>query len=178
MTDMNDIERACKRARDCRLTLQVRAEVLQEEIADAQKRRLPGIRSAVQAVADADAKLLALLQQVPHLFAKPKSVVFHGLQVGYKKGTGAIEIDDAQQVVKLVRKHFPDRFDDLVKVKETPIKSAIRNLTGTELQKLGVRVQSVGEVVFITDATDGVDKLVKALLKGAEAAQEDEEVEA
>jgi hypothetical protein len=178
MTDMNTIEAACKAARDARHVLTIRAEALQDEIASAQKRKLPGIRTAVEAVAQADAKLLAALQEVPHLFAKPKSQVFHGLQVGYKKGTGAIEIDDAQQVVKLVRKHFPERFDDLVKVKETPIKAAIKNLTGAELQKLGVRVQSVGEVVFITDATDGVDKLVKALLKGAEAAQEEEEAEA
>jgi ABC-type sugar transport system ATPase subunit len=76
--------------------------------------------------------------------------------------------------VKLIRKHFPERFDDLVKVKETPIKAAIRNLSGGELQKLGIKVQSAGEVVFITDALNGVDKLVKALLKGAEAAQEEE----
>ncbi len=178
MTDMTDIERACKAARDCRLVLQIRAEALQEEITAAQKRKLPGIRSAVEAVAQADAVLLAALQDAPQLFAKPKSVVFHGLQVGYKKGTGAIEINDAGQVVKLIRKHFPERFEDLVKVKETPIKAAIRNLTGAELQKLGVKVHSAGEVVFITDAVDGVDKLVKALLKGAEAQQEEDEVEA
>jgi hypothetical protein len=115
---------------------------------------------------------------VPDLFKKPKSVVFHGLQVGYKKGSGSIEITDAAQVVKLVRKHFPDRFDLLVKVKETPIKAAIRNLTGAELQKLGITAQSSGEVVFMVDSSDNVDKLVKALLKGADAEQEAEEVEA
>lgn len=174
---MQSIEAACKAARDARLVLKIRAEALQDEIEAAQKRKLPGIRSAVESVAQADAALLAALQDAPHLFKRPKSVVFHGLQVGYKKGAGAIEYDDAAQVVKLVKKHFPDRFDDLVKVKETPIKAAIRNLTGAELQKLGIKVQSDGEVVFVTDATDGVDKLVKALLKGAEAAQE-EEVEA
>jgi hypothetical protein len=176
--DMQTIEAACKAARDARLVLTIRAEALQDEIASAQKRKLPGIRSAVEKVAQADALLLAALQESPLLFVKPKSVVFHGLQVGYKKGTGAIEIDDAGQVVKLIRKHFPERFEDLVKVKETPIKAAIRNLTGAELQKLGIKVHSAGEVVFITDATDSVDKLVKALLKGAEAEQEEEEAEA
>jgi hypothetical protein len=178
MTHMNDIERACKQARDCRLVLQVRAEALQEEIAAAQKRKLPGIRTAVAAVAKADAELLALLQAAPQLFAKPKSQVFHGLRVGYKKATGAIEFDDAGQVVKLIRKHFPERFEDLVKVKETPIKDALKNLTGAELQKLGIKIHSDGEVVFLADALDGVDKLVKALLKGADAAQEEDEVEA
>lgn len=178
MTDMNDIERACKGSRDARLVLRLRAEALQEEIADAMKRKLPGIRSAVAAVAEADAKVLPLLQEVPHLFKRPKSVVFHGLRVGYKTSTGAIEFDDAGQVVKLVRKYFPERFEDLVKVKETPIKDALKNLSGAELQKLGIKVSPAGEVVFLIDATDSVDKLVKALLKGAEAEQEDEEVEA
>lgn len=176
---MKTIEDACKLSREARHVLASRAQELQEVIAEAQRRRLPGIRSAVAAVADADAKVLALLQDSPELFKKPKSVVFHGLQVGYKKGSGAIEIEDGAQVVKLIRKHLPERFDDLVKVKETPIKTAIRNLTGAELQKIGVKVQAAGEVVFMTDATDGVDKLVAALLKGAEAPQEeDAEVEA
>lgn len=177
MNDMRKIEVVCKAARDARDVLAIRAQALQEEIADAQKRKLPGIRTAVAAVAEADAQLIAALQEVPHLFTKPKSVVFHGLQVGYKKGSGTIEIDDAQQVVKLVRKHFPDRFDDLIRVKESPIKAAIKNLTGAELHKLGITAQSSGEVVFITDATDGVDKLVKALLKGADVEQAEEEAE-
>lgn len=176
--DMQTIEAACKAARDARHVLTIRAEALQEEIASAQKRKLPGIRSAVEAVARADALLLAALQESPDLFKKPKSVVFHGLQVGYKKGGGSIEIDDAGQVVKLIRKHFPDRFDNLVKTKETPIKAAISLLTGDDLKKIGVKVNPGGEVVFITDATDGVDKLVKALLKGAETEQEEEEAEA
>lgn len=177
--EMKLIEDACKLARDARQTLANRAQALQDEIAGAQKRKLPGIRTAVAAVAEADAKVLAALQASPELFKRPKSVVFHGLQVGYKKGSGTIDIDDAGQVVKLIRKHLPDQFDVLVKTKETPIKAAIRNLTGAELQKIGVKVQSAGEVVFMTDATDGVDKLVAALLKGVEAEQEeDTEVEA
>jgi hypothetical protein len=179
MNDMTMIEGACKVARDARQLLAERAQALQDEIATLQKRKLPGIRSAVEAVADADAAVLALLQNAAPLFKKPKSRVFHGLQVGYKKGTGTIEIDDAGQVIKLIRKHLPDQFDVLVKTKETPIKAAIRNLTGAELQKIGVKVQSAGEVVFMTDATDGVDKLVAALLKGSETEQEeDAEVEA
>jgi NhaP-type Na+/H+ and K+/H+ antiporter len=176
---MKLIEDTCKVAREARQRLEERALVLQDLIAEAQRSMLPGIRRAVAAVAEADAKVLAALQAAPGLFVRPKSVVFHGLQVGYKKGTGTIEIDDAGQVVKLIRKHLPDQFDVLVKVKETPIKAAIRNLTGAELQKIGVKVQSAGEVVFLTDATDSVDKLVKALLKGVESEQdEDAEVEA
>jgi NhaP-type Na+/H+ and K+/H+ antiporter len=171
---MIDIEQRCNAARNARLVLKMRAEALQEEIADAQKRKLPGIRSAAEAVAQADKAVLDALQLAPGLFKRPKSAVFHGLQVGYKKGTGSIEMQDADQVVKLIRKHLADKFDQLVKVKETPIKSAIRELSGVELKKIGVTVQDTGEVVFLKDAVDEVDKLVKALLKGAEAEIEEE----
>lgn len=175
---MNDIEAKCKAARDARLVLKSRAEALQDEIADAQKRKLPGIRSAAEKVAEADKAVLDALQLAPALFKKPRSTVFHGLQVGYKKGVGAITVDDDAQVVRLIRKHLADKFDVLVKTKETPIKAAIRELSGAELQKIGVKVQDTGDVVFLKDAIDEVDKLVKALLKGAEAEIEDEEAEA
>lgn len=173
--DMSTIDAACKAARAAREVLSERATALQEEIEAAQKRKLPGLRSAVAAVAEADAALIAALQSAPHLFVKPRSVVLHGLQVGYTKGKGTIEIGDPAQVVKLIRKHFPDSFDTLVKTKETPVKAAIKNLKVEDIKKLGITVQASGDVVFITDATDGVDKLVKALLKGAEADQEEAE---
>ena len=176
--EMRPIEDACRSARLARDLLATRAQALQDEISDAQKRKLAGIRSAVAAVAEADAKVLAALQAAPQLFVKPRSVVFHGLQVGYTKGKGTIEIGDAAQTVKLIRKHFLESFDTLVKTTEKPIKAAIKNLSVGDLQKLGIKVQGTGDVVFLTDATDGVDKLVKALLKGAESEQEeDAEVE-
>jgi predicted dithiol-disulfide oxidoreductase (DUF899 family) len=53
-TDMKTIEAKCKAARDARLVLKIRAEALQDEIAAAE-RKLPGIRLAVEAVAQADA---------------------------------------------------------------------------------------------------------------------------
>lgn len=178
-TPAQKIEAACKAARAARDVLFERATTLQDELSALQKRKLPGIRNAVAAVAQADADLLTLLQASPELFVKPRSIVFSGLQVGYTKGKGTIQIDDAAQTIKLIRKHLPDQADALIKVKETPIKAAIKNLAVGDLKKLGITVQATGDVVFIADATDGVDKLVAALLKGTEAAQEeDAEVEA
>jgi hypothetical protein len=174
---MQDHRSQCKAARDARLVLKIAPRRCRKRSprAEAQAAGHPQRR---RAVAKADAALLAALQEVPHLFKRPKSVVFHGLQVGYKKGSGSIEIDDAAHVVKLVRKHFPDKFDELVKVKETPIKAAIRNLTGAELQKLGITAQSTGEVVFIQAwrrQSTTVDKLVKALLNGRRVAEQEAE---
>jgi hypothetical protein len=106
---------------------------------------------------------------------RPRSAVFHGLKVGYAKGTGKLEITDPATVVKLVRKHFPEQFDLLVKTKETPIKKTLQELPAADLKKLGITIQDTGDVVFIKDATDSVDKLVAALIKGEEEEAEEAE---
>jgi hypothetical protein len=95
-------------------------------------------------------------------------MVLHGLQLGYRKGKGAIDWGDDAQVVKLIRKHLPDQFDVLVKTTEKPIKAAVGNLPGPDLKKIGVTVEGTGDVSFAKDTTSAVDNLVAALLKGAE----------
>ena len=174
MATMTEIEAAAKVARDARNRLGERAAVLQGSIEELKRRHIPGLKTAVAKVADADAQLLALLQAAPHLFVRPRTVVFHGIKIGYKKGAGKIEIADPEAVVKLVRKHFPEQFDLLVKTTERPIKKTLQELSAAELKKLGITVEATGDVCFIADATDAVDKLVAALLKG----EEEEEAEA
>jgi hypothetical protein len=91
--------------------------------------------------------------------------MFHGIKVGYKKGTGKIEWEDADQVVKLIKKHFPDQADVLIISSEKPAKDALAQLTAAELKKLGVLVEESGDVPFIKDTSSEVDKLVAAFLK-------------
>ncbi len=162
------IENSAKRLRGARDVLTERATTLQAEIEAATRRKLPGLRSAVANVAQADADLKAAIDHAPELFRKPRSVVLHGLKLGYQKGKGKIDWEDDAQVVKLIRRHFPEQFDVLCKTTEKPVKAALANLSVAELKKLGVSVEETGDVVFVTDSTAGVDKLVKALLKGVE----------
>lgn len=178
MTTMNEIEAACKEARSARDSVFQRATMLQESIEQLKRKHLPHLRKGVERMAEADAKVMELLQKAPALFTKPRSVVLHGLKVGYAKGAGKLEFTDAGQVVKLVRRHFPEQFDLLVKTKETPIKKTLQELPAADLKKLGITVQSTGDVVFIKDATDSVDKLVAALIKGEEEEAEEEGAEA
>lgn len=173
--DFDPIEKAAKALRIARDLVTERATALQEEIDSATKRKLPGLRSAVAAVAQADADLKAAIQTAPKLFVKPRSVVLHGLKLGFQKGKGKIDWEDDAQVVKLIRRHFPEQFDVLCKTTEKPIKAALDGLSTAELKKLGISVEDTGDVVFVKDSTASVDKLVKALLKGVE---EEEEAEA
>ena len=172
--EFDPIEKDAKALRAARDILSERATTLQEEIDRATQRKLPGLRNAVAAVAQADADLKATISKAPQLFTKPRSVVLHGLKLGYQKGKGKIDWEDDAQVVKLIRRHFPEQFDVLCKTTEKPIKAALAALSVAELKKLGVSVEETGDVVFVADSTAGVDKLVKALLKGVE--EEVEEV--
>lgn len=175
MTSFSHIEDCAKNLRMARDTLSERATTLHEEIEAATKRRLLGLRNAVAVVAAADALLKAAIEEAPQLFAKPRSMVLHGIKLGYQKGKGKLDWEDDIQVVKLIRRHFADQFDVLCKTTEKPIRTALAELTVAELKKLGVTVEETDDVVFVKDATAGVDKLVKALLKGVE---EDAEVAA
>ena len=166
--DFDPIEKAAKTLRAARDLLTERATSLHDEIQSATKRKLPGLRNAVATVAQADADLKAAIEQAPTLFVKPRTVVLHGLKLGYQKGKGQIDWESDEQVAKLIRRHFAEQFDVLCKTTEKPLKAALANLTVAELKKLGITVEETGDVVFVKDATAGVDKLVKALLKGVE----------
>lgn len=175
MTTMNEIEAACKVARQARDRATQRATMLNEGIEALKRKHMPLLKADAERIAEADKQLLQLLQASPELFRRPKSQVFHGLQVGYKAGAASVSIEDPAQVIKAIRKHLADKADTLIKVKETPIKAAIRNLTGAELQKIGVRAEPGGEVVFINEPASVSSKLLAAFLKGAEAEIEAEE---
>jgi len=165
-TELDKIEAAAKALRKERDVLTTRATALHEELQASTRRKMPGLRLAVAAVAEADAVLKAAIAQAPQLFVRPRSMVLHGIKLGYAKGKGKITWDDDDQVVRLIRRHFPEQFDVLCKTTDTPVKDALANLTAAELKRLGITVEDTGDVVFCKDATAGVDKLVKALLKG------------
>ena len=166
--ELDPIDNAAKALRAARDTLTERATTLHDEMEAAKRKAMRGLRSSVSQVAQAQSDLLAAIDEAPQLFTKPKSIVLHGLRLGYRKGTGSIEWDDDAQVVKLIRKHLAEQFDVLVKTTEKPIKTTMVNLAAAELKKIGVTVEDTTDVAFAKDTTDSVDKLVKALLKGAE----------
>ncbi|MDP3165153.1 MAG: hypothetical protein Q8N06_06820 [Hydrogenophaga sp.] len=168
MSNLDTIDLAAKALRAARDTLTDRANALHDDLEAAKRKAMRGLRSGVANVAQAQAELIAAIDAAPDLFKKPKSIVLHGLQIGYRKGKGAMDWGDDDSVIKRIRKHMPEQFDVLVKTTEKPVKSALGNLTVEELKKIGVTVEGTGDVSFAKDTTSAVDKLVAALLKGAE----------
>lgn len=153
---------------EARRALSSAVENLNTEIESLKRRALPRIRRLVNGAAEQKAMLSAAIQINAADFASPRTVVLHGIKLGFRKGNGGIEWDDDETVVKLIRKHFPDDSADLlIKTTEKPIAKALAELDVATLKKIGCRVEATGDVVVIKPADSEVDKIVNALLKGA-----------
>lgn len=167
MTTLNDIETRARKFAEARDHLRGLCDALNQGITELQRGHLPGIRKAVARAAEAEAALKALVEAAPELFKKPKTQTMHGIRLGWMKGKGGIEWDDADAVVAAIQKHFPDEADDLIRWTGKPLKEAINQLDVASLKKINCRVVDTGEVVFIKPVDSAVDKMVDALLKAA-----------
>jgi hypothetical protein len=167
------IEKATKEFADGRRDLRDRLQDLNDEIAKAKRNAMPALRRAINAAASRHSWLREAIERHKVLFERPRTQIFHGIKVGYRKMKGEITWDDDGQVVKLIRKHCPDQFDVLVKTVETPSKEALALLPAELLKKLGVSVENDADEIFIKCTDSEIDKAVNALLKDAVA----EEVE-
>lgn len=174
MKTMIEIEVATKKFAAARSVLGDRVAALNDEVEAAKRKHLRGIKAAVATAAAAQDELAEALTESRPLFAKPKTQIFHGIKVGFQKGKGKILFDDADKVVELIEKYFPDELAVLVKTERKPIKKAIANLPAAALKKLGIEITEAGDAVFIEPVDSEVDKLVDALLGSAASEREEE----
>lgn len=159
---------AAERDQLCRLV-----ETLERQVEDAKRNALPDIRDAVRRTSEAHDRLRAAVEMHPELWeGKRRTVVIAGVRVGMTKGKGKLSWDDAGQVVKLIRRHFPEQCEAMIRVREEPIRKALTELTVTELKRLGVTVEEADDQVVIKPTDSEVDKLVGKLLEDAERFEE------
>ncbi len=167
MPTMNDIDRATRAYAEARELLTQRTAALRDGMEALKRNELPGIKRALEKATARQAELQALLESAPDLFVKPRTVVLHGVKVGFEKGKGKIEFDDAVRVCKLIKSKLPEKADVLIDTVEKPVKKALAQLTVAELKSLGCTVQADGDVVVIRPIDSELDKLVQALMRGA-----------
>jgi hypothetical protein len=173
VSTLKDIEALTKRYAEAAGALSDAVSSLEEAKQKLQRQHLPEIKRLVARARDAKAALSGAIAESAELFQRPRTVTFHGVRVGLQKAKGRIEFDDAERVVALVRKLYPERFDVLVKASYRPVKEALAQLPAADLKRLGITVVADSDEVFVKDASGEIDKLVEALLK-----DEAEEVEA
>ena len=149
-------------------------EDVEHRIEDLKRRAMPGIKQAVRDATEAHDKLRAAIEANPDLWAgKRRTVVIAGVRVGMMKGTGKIIWEKPEDVVKLIRRVFPDRAESMIRTEEKPIRKALAELSVSELRRIGCTVEDTDDQVIIKPTDSAVDKLVQALLADAERIEGD-----
>lgn len=172
-TPMERIEALTRDYATWRERLAETVTTLQGQIEALTRAAAPDIRHLVREVAQAHDELRAEVEAHPELWTRRRTVVIQGVRVGMTKGKGKIEWDDPAQVVRLIRRHFPDQADTLVRVKEEPIRPALAELSVAELRRIGCHVTDADDQVVIKPTDTSVDKLVAALLRDAERIEQE-----
>lgn len=165
----SSISRIEKRARnyaDVRLELSNLLAELNGKIDALTREKLPILKKLAARAADKHADLEAALVESRQLFEKPRTIVLHGIKVGFRKNEGRIEFDDSDAVVTRIQQlmEAPDRFLRMV---ATPNKEALASLSVADLKRLGCRVVETTDSVVIKPVAGDLDKKINALLKGA-----------
>ncbi len=171
MKTFSEIDIMTKSFADARQILTDRVGALEDELQSIKRRRLPGIKNAVNLVMEKQAALKAAIEDNSDLFVKPKTVVIFGIKIGFQKAKGKISWTDDDQVIKLIKKHLPDQTDVLIKTTEKPIKDALINLPAADLKKIGCTVNETGDQVVIKSTDSEIDKFVETLMKEDSQAQ-------
>lgn len=174
-TPLEHIQALTERYAEAHQALEGRVMTLQTRIEALKREALPEIRAEVRRTTEAYDQLRAAIGEHPELWTgKRRTVVIAGVRVGIMKGKGKMSWDDPGQVVRLIRRHFPEQAEAMIRVKEEPIKKALGQLSVAELRRIGVTVEDTEDQVVIKPTDDQVDKLVDKLLQDAERVGEGE----
>jgi hypothetical protein len=163
-----DIESLARKFSDARYTLGSSLQILNDEIEDIKRRHLTALKHLVARAAERQAELSAAIDSNHDLFVKPRTVIFHGIKCGLRKGKGGVDWDDDDRVVGLIKKHFPKaQAELLIKTTEKPILDALEDLSAADLKAIGCTIEDTEDKIVIKATDSAVDKLVNALLKDA-----------
>jgi len=169
MSNMKEIEQLTREYAMARAVLRERVEALEAEVTALKRRRLPGIKTAVATASERQALLRDAVEESPELFVKPRTCIWHGIRVGYKKEKGKLKWEDEARVVTLIKKGYPEEWNVYIKVTEKPLKISLEQLPAVELKKLGIRVSEDTDEVYIKSTDSEIDRLVNQLLSSTEA---------
>lgn len=162
ITEIEPYVRDYKAARDI---LTERVQTCKDEQLAILHRKAPGIRSAAAKTRDAKARLEAQIEANPELFETPRTQTIEGIKIGYQKGRGKVIV--GKNAVTLIRKHFPEQFEQLVKTEHKPIAKSLQGLSSGDLQRIGCQITDTGDQIIIHIPSDNLDKLVDKLLEDA-----------
>src|SRR3990172_3109329 len=119
MATMQEIEKLAEKLGLVRDTLTAEWLEEKEELTEIERKHIARMRKLSADFSTAYDRLIEAVAGAPGLFAKPKSVILHGIKLGYRKGSGKMEWDDDDTVIERIRKHAPDLVDVLIQKKKS-----------------------------------------------------------
>ncbi len=173
MATLQEIESLTKNWADAQDALVATVQGLEDAVESLRRQYLPGLKKQVAIAAQRKAELKAAIEDSRDLFRRPKTAVFHGVQVGFEKGKEEVTIEDPELTISLIEKLFAETKDLYIKTKKSVKKLAVKALSEVERKAIGVTVGSPGDVVVIRSMDSQVKKYIDKLLKEKE--EDDEE---
>lgn len=164
---LEQIETLCGALAGRRRLLYERLSALEADIAALKKKHMRELKRHVALTADAQSALVSAVEGATELFERPKTRIFHGIKVGFRKGPGALDWEDDEDLVRKIEKYFGDEAEAYLIVKKKPSAEALEDCDAATLKRLGVEVGDDQDVVVVKPVESDVEKLIKALLKGA-----------
>lgn len=166
MATLKEIELKAKHYSDARARLAEDMRELQDIVENAKRAALPTIKERVRVAKDHEAALRAMIAESAELFVRPRTVTVHGVKVGFAKGKGKVTFEDADQVLKLIKKNFSEEQAELlISTTEKPNKESIALLPAGDVKRIACALSGTGDQVVVKDTASDVDKLVTALLE-------------
>jgi hypothetical protein len=168
MPTIEEIEHCCKVYSQANETLTEIKSQLQSEVEAVKTKYYKRVKNAIEGVVDAHTILFATIEESPEHFVKPKTVIFHGVKVGFQKGKDTLEISNPEKTVKLIEKIYDeDRAAELVKIEKVPVLDLIKTLPADEIKEIKCKLVKGSDAVVIKTVDTEVDKFIKSLTKQA-----------
>jgi hypothetical protein len=169
-TTLADLDKHCAEYEGQAAKLEEMIHALETDLEKVRNQHLAGLKRQAGVVANREATLHNAIEGAPELFTKPRTMLLHGVKIGYATSQGKVEFDDAEQVVLRIRKHLRARMDELIRTKEEPNKQTLRTLSAVDLAKVGCTIEGAGDVVVLERTAGDVEKLVNKLIEKMVAA--------
>ncbi len=166
MTTIDNVEDATRAYAAARARLAAEVEALETALAEVRRRHIGAIKTLADKAGTQQAGLRALIEQVPDLFDRPKTITVDGVKVGYRKAKGKVVVVDEAATIARIRKLLPaDQAELLIRRTEAVHKPGVYDLIAADLKRLGITIEDDTDEVVIKPVGSDIDKLVDALLK-------------
>jgi len=141
------------------------ADEVHGEMERLKARHLNALREAVRHARDTRVQLEAEIQAHPELFDRPRTVIMHGVKIGLTKAKGRLDIADEKATIAKIQETFGPNATTFLHLTVSPNKTALGELPGKVLKKLGVTVAETGDIAVIKPASGDLEQFLNLLLK-------------